>query len=508
VTRVADVPGVRFAVAPAPAAPALRSDVAGFLGRARRGPVGRPVRVVGQREYRRLFGGLTLDAVMPYGVRGYFENGGQVAHVIRLAGPAVQTAGSLLTIGTALPPSSRFVAQQYAWRATSPGAWAEGTEVAIDYRREGVDGRPEVDVSVRAPGEPPELFTNIDPAEFPRQLSSALVEVEAVGATPPAGPAPGPRRLSFGFALTGGTDDPPRLPEYQAAVAALADVSEPALVAAPDLHFDLTTDDERYAVLGAALRGATDLHDRLVLVDAPPGHDDARQALAWLDGLRAGADPDTLRAGTAYHPHLWVPDPLGGPAAPQRLLPPSGLVAGVVSRLDRERGAHHTPANAPVLDAVDVSRVYDDDDSALLDAGHVNLLVCRCGRGLQVWGGRTLERVDPTGRFVAHRRLLHRLVRAIRRVAEPLVFDGNTPRLWLTLTRAITAVLLEAFRAGALRGARPEEAFRVQCDEQTNPPAERDLGRCVSLISVAPAVPMEFITLRIAVSTDGSIEVT
>ena len=119
---------------------------------------------------------------------------------------------------------------------------------------------------------------------------------------------------------------------------------------------------------------------------------------------------------------------------------------------------------------------------------------------MQVWGGRTLERRDPAGRFVAHRRLIHRLVRAIRRVAEPLVFENNGPELWLALTRAVTTVLLEAFRAGALKGARPEEAFRVHCDDQTNPPEERDLGRCVCEIEVAPAVPMEFITLRVALS--------
>ncbi len=506
--QAAAIPGLRFAVAPGVAPPTLRSDVGGFFGRTRRGPVGAPVRVVGWREYARRFGGLTREALTPYAVHGYFSNGGEVAHVIRLAGPAVQTAAGVLTIGAALPPGSRFLAQQYAWRATSPGAWAEGTEVTVDYRRDGLTGDPELDVTVRSPGEAIELFTNLDPATLPEQLASALVEVEPVGATPPSGPAPGPRRLSFTVTLTGGLDDAPAFPDYQAAVQALDDVSEVALVAAPDLHGDLLIDDDRRAVLAAALRGATDLHDRLVIVDAPPGHDDAREAVAWFESLSAAADPDTLRSAAAYHPPLWVPDPLGGPALPQRLLPPAGLVAGAVSRLDRERGAHHTPANAPVSEAVDVSRVYDDDDSALLETNSVNLLVCRCGRGLQIWGGRTLERSDPAGRFVAHRRLIHRLVRAIRRVAEPLVFDGNTPTLWLTLTRAITAVLLEAFRAGALRGARPEEAFRVQCDDQTNPPEQRDLGRCVCIVSVAPAAPMEFITLRIAVSADGGIEVT
>ena len=34
------------------------------------------------------------------------------------------------------------------------------------------------------------------------------------------------------------------------------------------------------------------------------------------------------------------------------------------------------------------------------------------------------------------------------RGAEPLVFDTNGPALWLKLVRAITSVLLEAYRAG------------------------------------------------------------
>ena len=100
----------------------------------------------------------------------------------------------------------------------------------------------------------------------------------------------------------------------------------------------------------------------------------------------------------------------------------------------------------------------------------VNLLRCAPGRGLQVWGGRTLDADPPVSLYVAHRRLMHRLVRAIRQVAEPLVFDVNGPELWLTLVRAVTSVLLEAFRAGALAGHPPEEAFRVACDDTNNPP--------------------------------------
>jgi phage tail sheath protein FI len=103
--------------------------------------------------------------------------------------------------------------------------------------------------------------------------------------------------------------------------------------------------------------------------------------------------------------------------------------------------------------------------------------------------------------------LIHRLVRAIHRVADPLVFDNNGPELWLTIVRAITTLLLESYDAGALKGARPEDAFRVRCDSTTTPPEEQELGRVFCLIELAPAVPMEFITLRVVLGTDATLEV-
>ena len=89
----------------------------------------------------------------------------------------------------------------------------------------------------------------------------------------------------------------------------------------------------------------------------------------------------------------------------------------MISRLDRVRGAHHTPANAVLEDAVDLDpALAEPEQVATFEAG-LNLLRCAPGRGLQVWGGRTL---DPGHLYVAHRRLPHRLVRAVHRVADPL----------------------------------------------------------------------------------------
>ncbi len=218
---------------------------------------------------------------------------------------------------------------------------------------------------------------------------------------------------------------------------------------------------------------------------------------------------NSARSIVVYQPWLEVKNPLGGVIEPLRRIPPVGHVAGLISRLDRERGAHHTPANAELYDAVDASRTYDAlEQGDLVNIG-LNPLRCRQGSGLQVWGGRTLadKQTDPEGLYLAHRRLIHRLVRAIRRVAAPLVFSSNGPQLWLVLVRAITTVLLQAYRAGALKGARPEQAFRVICDESNNPPNIQDLGQVYCSIQLAPAVPMEFITLRIAMSSEGRLEV-
>src|SRR5205807_10359125 len=114
---------------------------------------------------------------------------------------------------------------------------------------------------------------------------------------------------------------------------------------------------------------------------------------------------------------------------------------------------------------------------------------------------------DDPWLYIAHRRLIHRLIRGIRQVAEPLVFENNGPVLWLTLTRAVTTILVEAYGAGGLKGDRPEQAFRVRCDATTNPPEQIELGRVLCEIDLAPAVPMEFITLRVALSASGTLDV-
>jgi uncharacterized protein len=495
-----ELPGLTVQVAAPPAAlpPPLRTDVAGFLGATRRGPVGTPVRVQGLTGYRDVFGDLDPGALTSYAVQGYFANGGDLAWVVRVAG-----AGTPCSTRWDVADLACFPASAYDVVASSPGSWAEGGQVTIWYRFDSLNDTPEVDVRVAIPGEPVETFTRIPVRQVVEQLAASQL-IQLVPQGPAADPAGPPRRYSVSeLVLTGGTDAAPDVSGYLAAVDALADQPEVAIVAAPDLGGHLTDDGQRQDVVSELLSTAADRLDRLVLLDVPADRATPADALVWATTMLP-ADPVQRRAGAVYYPGLLVPDPLGGLTAPLRALPPSGHVAGVVSQLDRERGAYYTPANVVLEEAVDLDPPLTGTEQEAVFAAGLNLLRCAPGRGLQVWGGRTL---DPSHLYVAHRRLLHRLVRAIHQVADALVFDVNGPELRLSLVRAVTSVLLAAFRAGALAGSSPQDSFQVVCDNTNNPPGA-DPGQVVCDIAFAPAVPMEFIHLRLLASQQSQLEVT
>ncbi len=482
----AALPGVSLTFVPRGSDPEpLRTDVAAFLGRTRRGPVGTPVRVESWNDVVGAFGPADRSSATPYALRGFFENGGRTAWVLRVSGPA-ETADAEWTGG---------------WRvvATSPGTWANGGRVVIRYQGSSVAGPPAITVRVLVPGEQTEIFAGLPPEEVVDRLTaSRLVRLVPGDGAPDLGEA---NATTWDLTLGGGTDADPGREEYAAAVRLQADLPEPALVALPDLGADLPGPDHAELVL-ELLRTVQPLLDRLVVLDVPPAVSTVDEVLTWMGTLTGVGDEALLAAAAVYHPPLRAPE-LAGTGL--RDVPASGHVLGLVARLDAERGAHHTPANAVVLDAVDLAVSYPEPQLVRLFEANVDLVRCVRGRGLVVWGGRTLS-ADPRRRYVAHRRLLHLLVRAIRRAASPLVFDVNSPELRLTLVRSLTSVLLETFRSGALAGARPEQAFRVLCDDTNNPP-EQDPGMVVCEIEVAPAVPMEFIRLRLVLGQDRGLEV-
>jgi phage tail sheath protein FI len=87
-----------------------------------------------------------------------------------------------------------------------------------------------------------------------------------------------------------------------------------------------------------------------------------------------------------------------------------------------------------------------------------------------------------------------------------LVFEPNTPMLWLQITHVAFNVLMPIFESGALRGDRPEEAFYVRCDNTVNTPESMARGELYVEVGVAVAAPAEFIVFRVG-RREGVVEV-
>ncbi len=125
------------------------------------------------------------------------------------------------------------------------------------------------------------------------------------------------------------------------------------------------------------------------------------------------------------------------------------------------------------------------------------------GRGIRVWGARTLSS-DPAWRYLNVRRLFNYLEESILAGTQWVVFEPNDDALWARVRRTIQAFLTNEWRKGALFGLTPDDAFYVKCDRETNPPESIDAGQVICEVGVAPVKPAEFVVFRLAQLSGGS----
>jgi phage tail sheath protein FI len=154
------------------------------------------------------------------------------------------------------------------------------------------------------------------------------------------------------------------------------------------------------------------------------------------------------------------------------------------------------PANEEIRDAVNLEVLIDNSVQGELNTQGINCLRAFPGRGIRVWGARTLSR-DSNWRYINVRRLFITIKRWIDLNMVWAAFEPNTPQLWVRIQRELSAYLTQLWRAGALKGETPEQAFYVKCDAETNPPEIREVGKVVTEIGFAPSSPAEFIFVRI-----------
>jgi uncharacterized protein len=124
-------PGIYFERPQARSLPAAqRTDVAGFVGIAERGPLHQPVRLQKWREFQQVFGGFLPYAHLAYAVYAFFENGGQACWVARTA-DALAACAAHIQIPEPAQPGSMAVGPSCVVHAIDPGTWGDALSVTL-----------------------------------------------------------------------------------------------------------------------------------------------------------------------------------------------------------------------------------------------------------------------------------------------------------------------------------------------------------------------------------------
>ena len=242
------------------------------------------------------------------------------------------------------------------------------------------------------------------------------------------------------------------------------------------------------------------LGDLFYIVDSPkPTTSAASDAIIEVKSFLA-ALADTSSSAGLYFPWVEVPDPCSTVSGATCLAPPSGMVAGLFARTDSSRGVWKAPAGseASLLGCVGLACEISDAEQEELNPLGINCIRQFAASGIVVWGARTLATMsNPEFRYVPVRRFANFLKVSLFCGTQWVVFEPNDEPLWSAIRFQLNAFMTSLFRAGALEGEKPEDAFFVRCDRDNNVQATIDQGQVHILVAFAPLKPSEFVVLHI-----------
>ena len=470
------------------------TSTAAFIGETARGPE-RPRAVTSYSAYVRLFGNVFNEGkYMPYAVKAFFDNGGRRCYITRVVGEGAQKSTAAIgnyaftALGGGTAGDRILVRLSDSSTKDSSGA-PVGFRVQVFYWDSGTPFDPVADTTTQPRPVLEEDFDDIrtDPSHpdyFDKRINnknSSLIEMTV----PDGEAAPGGVTAQ---ALAGGNDGGAVTSVQFEGIAANADdrrglsaleldeFREVSVVYAPD------ADDQ---TVKAVVAHCEKNRFRFAVIDAA-------KSQANATSLDPRSKNDTKYAGF-YYPWLTTTDPQTGK---RKSIPPGGAICGIYARTDNTRGVWKAPANEPVIGALELEYDIDQGTQEILNPRGVNVIRRFPGRGIRVWGSRTLSS-DTLWKYVPVRRLFIFLEHSIYNATQWVVFEPNDQRLWARVKQSVTLFLRTQWREGALMGDKEEEAFSVNVGYDTMTEDDILNGRLIIEVGIAPVRPAEFVIFRI-----------
>lgn len=186
----------------------------------------------------------------------------------------------------------------------------------------------------------------------------------------------------------------------------------------------------------------------------------------------------------------------------QMLVPVSAAIVGVYAQVDKARGVWKAPANINITNATRPQYSITDAEQEGLNVDvsgkSINAIRSFVGRGAAiVWGARTLGGNDVEWRYVPVVRYCNMILESVKKGIEKFATEPNDPATWIKLKAMVENYLVQQWRAGALIGNKPEQAFYVRIGLGQSM-TELDIleGRMIVQIGLAVVRPAEFLILK------------
>ncbi|AKH64609.1 MULTISPECIES: phage tail sheath C-terminal domain-containing protein [Photorhabdus] len=186
------------------------------------------------------------------------------------------------------------------------------------------------------------------------------------------------------------------------------------------------------------------------------------------------------------------------------VLSPTAAVAAVIQRNDNQQGVWTAPANIALAKVISPVRSYIEANAFFNpDGASLNLIRSFPGKGIRIWGCRTLDNTPGSlWRYIQIRRLVSYIEAHMTQLGRAFVFEPNNAITWMKFKGQAHNWLRQLWLNGGLRGTQEDQAFKVLLGVgESMSEADIQAGKMIIKISLAVLIPAEFIELNLTFDT-------